>query len=131
MLCGQVIFLLYKICIQILLKVVRVKALWHLRNLENAKPFVSATLCRQWSWLLASMVVYVWIFKSVLDLHRLDNARAVYVKIKSIFREVPSLLRTLQWSQFSWQECNYLWKKNPTQTYKWWVNRHCCWILEN
>lgn len=125
-LCGQVIFLVFKICmwntlIQVLLKVVRVKDLWHLRNLENVKPFVSVILCRQLSWLLASMVFYVWICKSVLPLSRLDDARAVYIKIKSIFRKVPALLRTLQRSCFSWQECNCLWKKKR-HTNGGWIN---------
>lgn len=121
LLCGQVIFLLFKICvwnIPTLLRVVRVKDLWHLKNLDNVKPFVSVILCRQWSWLLASMVFYIWIFKCVLALGRLDDARPVYIKMKSIFRKVPALLRALQRSCFSWQECDCLWKKQ--ETYKWW-----------
>lgn len=126
LLCGQVIFLLFKICmwnthIRVLLKVVRVKDQWRLRNLENVKPFVSVILCRQWSWLLASVVFYVWICKSVLALGRLDDARAVYIKIKTIFRKVPALMRTLQRSCFSWQECDCLWKKRR-HTSGGWIN---------
>lgn len=40
--------------------------------------------------------------KSVLASGRLDDARAVYIKIKTIFRKVPALLKTLQRFRFPW-----------------------------
>jgi len=57
----------------------------------------------------------------VLALGRLDDARAVHIKIKSIFMKVLALLRILQRSCFSWEECDCSWKKKR-HTSGGWIN---------